>query len=764
MQNIIKNKKQILVVASGAAILLFIFFDWLTKLGKIDDWQFTPDQFNFSYMVKLIWQEVPFLEFWYFYLLALGAFVLFLIPVFIFFQGLVIRIKHADDQILRAKGIHKISLGLPITIIVITTVTVLIALFRGFYPQNDITVLYILYVLGSVLALAAISLIVLFVRGVYTWIKFRADHELRKRGRNKFLFAIYSTLIILIIGIVPLLGSLSSSFGVSQSASIAPPSVSVGGGGGGGGFAPSMPSFSSGIAEDTIGFSVGGAKDINNLRENIKNDFLPIPTDVTYEGLFYDYLFDTGIQEPCQKLFCPSYTSAISKDPFSGKDDYFLSVGLNSGIQQKDFARKKLNLIIVLDISGSMSSQFNRYYYDQFGTRKELFIEDDEKDFTKTKMQVAAESAVALLDHLNPEDSFGMVLYDNVSYLAKPLRKIGDTDMEAIKGHILELRPQGGTNMSAGMKEATDQFDDYLGADSDEFENRIIFLTDAQPNRGDISETGMLGVAKSNADKKVHTTFIGIGVDFNTELIELITKIRGANYYSVHLPSEFKKRMDEGFDFMVTPLVFNLQLTVDAPGFEIQEVYGSPEANEATGEIMKVNTLFPSERTEGETRGGLVLLHMKRISDDNTIKLTASYEDRNNKQDVSSVTLEFEKRPEFYDNTGVRKGIVLARYANLLKNWLLDERKSVEQQKPTPPEPIVPPVETYYIEGIPIIDLEFVLGRWERQSTKLRVSDEYKKLFAEFIPYFEREMSTIGDQSMSKELETLRLLINYQNP
>jgi len=198
-----------------------------------------------------------------------------------------------------------------------------------------------------------------------------------------------------------------------------------------------------------------------------------------------------------------------------------------------------------------------------------------------------------------------------------------------------------------------------------------------------------------------------------------------------------------------------------APGFEIKEVYGSPEANEATGEIMKVNTLFPSERTEGETRGGLVLLHMKRVSNDNAIKLTASYEDRNGKQDGSSVTLEFEKRPEFYDNTGIRKGIALARYANLLKNWLLDEREIIERQKPVPPEPIVPPVETYYIEGIPIIDLEFVPGRWERQSEKLRVSEEYKKLFAEFASYFEKEMNTIGDQSVNKELEILRLLASY---
>ena len=36
-------------------------------------------------------------------------------------------------------------------------------------------------------------------------------------------------------------------------------------------------------AGDNMGFSVGGAKDIANFRENIKQGYLPLPTDITYE-------------------------------------------------------------------------------------------------------------------------------------------------------------------------------------------------------------------------------------------------------------------------------------------------------------------------------------------------------------------------------------------------------------------------------------------------------------------------------------------------
>ena len=43
-----------------------------------------------------------------------------------------------------------------------------------------------------------------------------------------------------------------------------------------------------------------------------------------------------------------------------------------------------------------------------------------------------------------------------------------------------------------------------------------------------------------------------MGLDFNTELVEAISKVRGANYFSVHSPGEFKKRLVEQFDYAVT--------------------------------------------------------------------------------------------------------------------------------------------------------------------------------------------------------------------
>lgn len=40
--------------------------------------------------------------------------------------------------------------------------------------------------------------------------------------------------------------------------------------------------------------SAGGAQDVGSFRENIRQGYLPLPTDMTFEGLISQYYFDTS--------------------------------------------------------------------------------------------------------------------------------------------------------------------------------------------------------------------------------------------------------------------------------------------------------------------------------------------------------------------------------------------------------------------------------------------------------------------------------------
>ncbi|MBO5005390.1 MAG: VWA domain-containing protein, partial [Clostridia bacterium] len=127
-----------------------------------------------------------------------------------------------------------------------------------------------------------------------------------------------------------------------------------------------------------------------------------------------------------------------------------------------------------------------------------------------------------MIDELNDDDRFGMVLFDDGAYLGKPLSLIGDTDIKEIKEHILDIEARGGTNFEAGYKKGTDLFDKEILNDK-EYDNRIIVITDAMPNVGTTNKSGLLKYIESNSKNGIYTSFIGVGVDFNTEVIESLS-------------------------------------------------------------------------------------------------------------------------------------------------------------------------------------------------------------------------------------------------
>ena len=497
----------------------------------------------------------------------------------------------------------------------------------------------------------------------------------------------------------------------------------------------------------TVGLATGGAKDTQNFMQNIKNGYLPRLSSIAYEGLFYDHYFDFEQKQACKVLFCPTFEMATQRNLFTGEKEYFLSVGLSSGLDASKLKRKPLNLVIVLDISGSMSAPFDRYYYDKKTKAKEK----------KSKMEVATQAIAAMTKHLHDNDRFGVVLFDDRAYLAKPLRKVGLTDMNAIRNHILALKPRGGTNWSAGYKEALRL---YAGVQKEGYENRIVFLTDAMPNRGRLSKEGLFGLTKSAASKGVHTTFIGVGVDFNPDLVKYVSRVRGANYYSVHSSKDFAKRLDKEFLYMVTPLVYDLRLDLDSKGFQIDAIYGSPEANRSTGELMHVNTLFASENGDEGVRGGVILLKLKKVADNDKMVLNVSYLDTEGKRHQNRQTVSLSslgKKENYFESDAIRKAILLSEYTTLLQNWLIDARAHCNGKAETPPIVLLKARCMIY----PPMRPEFPkLSQWEQRSCPLKVSDGYKKLFSLFAQKFQKEMKAIGDESLQKESKVLQHLSN----
>jgi len=218
----------------------------------------------------------------------------------------------------------------------------------------------------------------------------------------------------------------------------------------------------------------------------------------------------------------------------------------------------------------------------------------------------------------------------------------------------------------------------------------------------------------------------------------------------VQSPSAFRQRMDEGFSYMVQPMVYNLTLTVDSAGFDIDHVYGSPQAEAATGEVMRVATLFPSRTRGNRTEGGVVLVEFDRTGDARTLNLTARYELENGTARSTTRTVRFPERdPPYYESSGVRKAVTLANYGTLLRNWAAYERALAGTDTGRGETAVTPEEGIEYRQP----------GEWEQRSVELTVSSPYGERIREFARYF-RAQSRALNGSLDRDRRILQRLRN----
>ena len=362
-----------------------------------------------------------------------------------------------------------------------------------------------------------------------------------------------------------------------------------------------------------------------------------------------------------------------------------------------------------------------------------------------------------VLDHLKGNDRLSIITFNNETSIIQNMTLVSETNLDDLKKQILKINSSGGTNMSAAIDCCSSIFDNNSIVKDHSYDSRILFLTDAQPNDGQLGQDDFYSRIEQLAKHRVYMSFIGVGIDLNTQLISSITKHRGANYFSIHDSKKFFKLLDEDFDLILTPLVFNVTMTAQSDLFEIEQVYGSPEWDETKpDQLMKINTLFPSRTDEdNNTRGGIVLLKLKTKKDiqqkinNTTVNLTVNYEDRLGKVFQSKQLVYVHVNDEiYYGNLGIRKAILLVRYVTLLKKWINDERERTFNQRRTR------------------VNLDETkrekLSEWERQSTKLTISKSNREEFRRFVQYFQSEMSVLQDKDLEQELKLMNKLIDNE--
>ena len=248
-----------------------------------------------------------------------------------------------------------------------------------------------------------------------------------------------------------------------------------------------------------------------------------------------------------------------------GGGEVWLQIGLQSAEAREKEEIRPLNLALVLDKSGSMAGK-------------------DKMDYLKRSLHILAES-------LREEDLIAIVAYDNEAELLLPTQPVGNGS--AVRRAIDRLRPGGSTNLHDGLMLGYEQVEKYYDPD---LNNRVLLLTDGIANVGVTDPRAIATASKAYNDKGIFLSTIGLGLEFNDELLNELAEQGKGNYYFVTDAEEMDKIFRQEVAGLVQTVATKVWLTLDlAEGTQVQRVYGY--AYQLQGDTMTVH--FDDADAEG---------------------------------------------------------------------------------------------------------------------------------------------------------------------
>lgn len=217
--------------------------------------------------------------------------------------------------------------------------------------------------------------------------------------------------------------------------------------------------------------------------------------------------------------------------------------------RQQATARLPMNLAIVIDRSPSMLAD-NKIHY-------------------------AKRAAEALVEQLQPDDRVALVAFDAAATIVLPSHRVANGT--EVKAAIRSLDIGSATNVHAGMTTGAEQVARHLAAQQI---NRVIILSDGETNTGVTDPDALANIASSWAGRGIGITTMGVGVDFNEDLMVRLADHGAGNYYYINEATQLAAVFERELNQLAATVAQETALTVTladgvqctgVPGYTFQQ-------------------------------------------------------------------------------------------------------------------------------------------------------------------------------------------------
>jgi Ca-activated chloride channel family protein len=292
----------------------------------------------------------------------------------------------------------------------------------------------------------------------------------------------------------------------------------------------------------------GGAQDINFFRGEVAFERIPHPNDFTAEGLMSEHDIVLPAAEACRQLFCLT-GDAVKADLLAvPQARYLVGVGFATNIDGRKWHRDPVNLIAVVDKSGSMDGE---------------------------PLELVRRSLVEVAEQLHDGDQMTIVLYGDRAHVHLDTTKADRGGVARILSSIGGIRSNGSTSMEAGLRLGYSIADATAPAFNGR--TRLMLFTDERPNVDATDAASFMGMATAASRAGIGLTTIGVGVQFGAELATRISSVRGGNLYFIRDTADVQSLFANQLDYMVSELAHDLSISITPrPGLKIGGVYGVP--------------------------------------------------------------------------------------------------------------------------------------------------------------------------------------------